>query len=165
MDPIRLRPRRDLCEVTARRRRLLSIARTLPLPRIFSLPPLQTIRWNPIGPGQRQRARGPLPRSQQAARRPPRRCAIEGSAADAEVGDARAPSLPPPASHPRAAKGVRPTKSSPFHGESRRGVRDLGPFGHFGPHLGLLGALKFGRVGVMSSASVYTRDLRGGPKE
>jgi hypothetical protein len=63
------------------------------------------------------------PRAQRAARRPPRRCAIEGSAADAEAPSGRRTRFiliathtihtrTRTASHPRAAKGVRPTKRS-----------------------------------------------------
>ncbi|KAJ7668093.1 hypothetical protein B0H14DRAFT_3073642 [Mycena olivaceomarginata] len=183
VDPIRLPPflRLRPC-ISARSRRAigasLAFLAHFPFPVSSQLPFFQSIIRNPIGPGQRQRAQGPLPRpqhaarrlprAQHAARRPPRRGAIEGSAADAEAGDARAPSSPPPTPAPALAPPHLPThglrkasdllKARDSTGEGRRGVRDLEP----------LGALKFGRTvraGVMSSASVYTRDLRGSPKE
>ncbi|KAJ7824305.1 hypothetical protein B0H14DRAFT_3874901 [Mycena olivaceomarginata] len=92
---VRLRP-----YISARPRRAIGASLALlahfPFPVSSHLSLFQSVLRNPSGPGQQQRARGPLPRRQHAARRPPRRRAIEVSAADAEAGDARAPSSPPP---------------------------------------------------------------------
>ncbi|KAJ7669111.1 hypothetical protein B0H14DRAFT_1035154 [Mycena olivaceomarginata] len=179
MDPSASRlfspPPLHLCEATARHWYLLALLAHFPFPISSHLPLFQSILRTPSA-RTNDSARGPLPRPQHATRRPPRRRAIEGSA-DAEaacsppthtIHTAPAPASAPAPANPALAPlhlpthGLRKASDLPKarHSTGKGRVRDLGPFG---PHLGPLGALKFGRAGLCHLC--YTRDLRGSPKE